>query len=140
MNKLTELIDVVNKKEAAVCRKSIKKVAATDLKKKAKENMRLQFELTQERKRLNEAQEAVSEAEHKIRQMQMESDAKDSRIEELLHRVALNSSIVSYPGNGFARGDEARASGWSVNTFRDDAFATVVAQSFSDLGEARPGQ
>ena len=92
---------------------SSKRVSSSEMRKKEKENRKLQQELTMEKEKfsqevakyqreINEHQATIYEEGQKSTRMQMEIAAKDSEIEQLKQRIALNCSdttSVSSSGN-----------------------------------------
>ncbi|CAH1772749.1 unnamed protein product [Owenia fusiformis] len=87
------------------------KVASSELRKKEKENRKIQQELNQEKVKFNEMvaklQQSLSEMQATLyeegqscRRLQMELDAKDSEIEQLRQKIALNNSDTASISSG----------------------------------------
>ena len=143
---VNKLAEIANRKDfTPTDEPGKKKSAVAKLKKKEQEIRNLRHELSQEKEQtkkvvdkykrhLEEAHSAVSEGDDKIRQMQMAMDAKDSKIEELLYKLAMNNRSLN-------PNDEAGAS-VTVNGFGDSLAVSIVSQDscVNVMGEAMPGE
>jgi predicted RNase H-like nuclease (RuvC/YqgF family) len=110
---VNKLAEIINRKDFQASSKGGKKVSSSELRKKEKENRKIQQELTQEKEKfsqmvakytkdINDLQALVYEEGQKSTRLQMEIAAKDSEMEQLKQKVALNSSdtaSVSSTGN-----------------------------------------
>ncbi|XP_059146890.1 rho-associated protein kinase 1-like isoform X3 [Physella acuta] len=107
---VNKLAEIMNRKDFVKSGKN--KAAESDLKKREKENRKLQQELTMEREKYNkmvekmqrdvlEAQQSVYEESQARQRLQLEIDAKDSELEQLRQILAFsNSDTVSvHSGN-----------------------------------------
>uniref|UniRef100_A0A0B7A6X7 non-specific serine/threonine protein kinase n=1 Tax=Arion vulgaris TaxID=1028688 RepID=A0A0B7A6X7_9EUPU len=112
---VNKLAEVMNRKEFAEPRGGKSKAANAELKRKEKENRKLQQELTMEREKYNktiekmqrdvlEAQLSVYEESQARQRLQMEIDAKDSEMEQLRQKLTFinsdTSSIISGNNEG----------------------------------------
>uniref|UniRef100_A0A3Q3KE22 Rho-associated protein kinase 1 n=1 Tax=Monopterus albus TaxID=43700 RepID=A0A3Q3KE22_MONAL len=125
---VNKLAEIMNRKDMKLDRK--KKDSAADLRKKEKENRKLQLELNQEKekfnhtaikyqKELNEMQAQLSEESTYRNELQMQLDSKESDIEQLLEKLndlqqrMDNSSVTSLqPDETDSNIAESRLEGW----------------------------
>ncbi|CAL1536686.1 unnamed protein product [Lymnaea stagnalis] len=100
---VNKLAEVLNRKDFNPTKGGKSKAAEAELKRKEKENRKLQQELTMEREKYNkmvekmqrdvlEAQQSVYEESQARQRLQMEIDAKDSEMEQLRQKLAFNNS------------------------------------------------
>ncbi|XP_012943125.1 rho-associated protein kinase 2 [Aplysia californica] len=108
---VNKLAEIMNRKEFSQVGRGKSKASDGELKRKEKENRKLQQELTMEREKYNkmvekmqrdvlEAQQSVYEESQARQKLQMEMDAKDSEMEQLRQKLAFastsdNSSVHS---------------------------------------------
>ncbi|BFY99727.1 hypothetical protein BsWGS_02766 [Bradybaena similaris] len=109
---VNKLAEIMNKKMYADKHGGKNKSAEAELKRKDKENKKLQQELTMEKEKYRkmiekmqrdvlEAQQAVYEESQARQRLQMEIDAKDSEMEQLRQKLSLSTSdsVSLYSGN-----------------------------------------
>ncbi|CAG5126387.1 unnamed protein product, partial [Candidula unifasciata] len=109
---VNKLAEIMNKRVFADRHGGKNKSAEAELKRKEKENRKLQQELTMEREKYNkmiekmqrdvlEAQQSVYEESQARQRLQMEIDAKDSEMEQLRQKLSLSTSdsMSIYSGN-----------------------------------------